>query len=146
MKLISGALKIGIAAAAAYGVYSLFKDEIRETNTYQQLNEKYDVDKKVESATVLVKDKMKDTAKTVSSAAKAAREMATEKFSKSAPEGSGSSGSAAGSEAEAEPGSTAEAETEATPSEEAAADIANYSDVSEAVSASVDMDDPDKNE
>ena len=78
MKLISGAFKLGVVAAAAYGVYTLFKDEIRETGTYQQLNEKYDVDNKVEKATAKVKDTMKDTAKTVTAAAKTAKEKATE--------------------------------------------------------------------
>ena len=42
--------KFTVAAAAVAGVCYAFKDEIRGTKTYQDLNEKYDVDGKVEKA------------------------------------------------------------------------------------------------
>ena len=81
MGLIKGVFKIGVVAAAAYGVYSLFKDEIRETETYQQLNQKYDVDNKIDKATEAVKSTLKETANSVSEKAKTAKGMATEKVS-----------------------------------------------------------------
>ena len=65
-KLIGGAVKVGVAAVAVAGVYTLFKDEIRETKTYKKANEKYDVDTKMEKATATVKNTVVDAAKTVS--------------------------------------------------------------------------------
>lgn len=66
--------KFTVASAAVAGVCYAFKDEIRGTKTYQDLNEKYDVDGKVEKAVakaketgVTAKAKVKETAATVKS-------------------------------------------------------------------------------
>ncbi len=69
-----GLAKFTVAAAAVAGVCYAFKDEIRGTKTYQDLNEKYDVDGKVEKAVAKAKEtginakaKVKETAATVKS-------------------------------------------------------------------------------
>jgi len=137
MGIISGVLKAGVVAAAAYGVYSLFKDEIKETSTYQQLNEKYDVDNKVESATEKVKGTVMDTAKTVSSAAKTAKEKAVETWNKMAPDKEADAEEAAKDAAdevkEAVEDTAEEVKEAVEESAEAAADAANYQDVADAV-------------
>ncbi len=54
------------AAAAVAGVAYLFKEEIRETQTYKDLNDKYDVDRKIKEYSVKAKDTaydLKDKAK-----------------------------------------------------------------------------------
>ncbi len=56
--LFGGLLTVTAAAAAVAGVAYLFKDEIRGTETYKNLNEKYDVDKKIKDYS----EKAKDTA------------------------------------------------------------------------------------
>ena len=64
--LFGGLLTITAAAAAAAGVCYLFKEEIRGTETYKNLNEKYDVDTKIKKASVKARDTaydLKDKAK-----------------------------------------------------------------------------------
>ncbi len=73
-KFVGGVLKIGIAAVAVAGVCSLFKEEIRETETYKKANEKYDVDTKVKKATEVVKSTTMEAAKKVSETAKTVKE------------------------------------------------------------------------
>ena len=79
-KLVGGVFKLGVAALAVAGVCSLFKDEIRETETYKKANEKYDVDTKVQKATAKVKSTTLDAAKKVSETAKTVKEKASEKW------------------------------------------------------------------
>lgn len=69
-----GLAKFTVAAAAVAGVCYAFKDEIRGTKTYKDLNEKYDVDSKLEKAAIKAKEsgvaakaKIKETATTVKS-------------------------------------------------------------------------------
>ena len=149
MKLIGGVVKVGIAAAAAYGVYSLFKDEIRETPTYKSLNEKYDVDNKVETATVKVKGTMKDTAKTVSEYAKTAKEKAVDIWDNKFVKKEGEEAADAAEEVKETAADAAEevkdavadaaeevkdtAEEVKDAAEEAAADAASYAEVADAV-------------
>lgn len=66
--LFGGLLTITAAAAAAAGVCYLFKEEIRGTETYKNLNEKYDVDTKIKKAS----EKAKDTAYDLKDKAKVA--------------------------------------------------------------------------
>ena len=73
-KMVGGVFKLGVAALAVAGVCSLFKDEIRETETYKKANEKYDVDTKVQKATAKVKSTTLDAAKKVSETAKNVKE------------------------------------------------------------------------
>lgn len=70
--LFGGLLTITTAAAAVAGVCYLFKDEIRGTKTYKDLDEKYDVDKKIKeygekakSTAYDLKDKAKTAAKDI---------------------------------------------------------------------------------
>ncbi len=79
-KIVGGVLKIGVAAVAVAGVCSLFKEEIRETETYKKANEKYDVDTKVQKATAKVKSTTIEAAKKVSETAKSVKEKASEKW------------------------------------------------------------------
>ena len=72
--LLGGLLTVGAAAAAVAGVAYLFKEEIRETKTYKDLNEKYDVDKKIKDYSEKaketaydLKDKAKEAAKDIKS-------------------------------------------------------------------------------
>ena len=65
---ISGLLAITAAAAAVAGVAYLFKEEIRETQTYKDLNEKYDVDAKIKTYS----EKARDTAYDLKDKAKVA--------------------------------------------------------------------------
>ena len=58
--LLGGLLTVGAAAAAVAGVAYLFKEEIRETKTYKDLNEKYDVDKKIKDYSEKAKEAAKD--------------------------------------------------------------------------------------
>ena len=65
-KLLGGLFTLTAAAAAVAGVAYLFKEEIRETKTYKDLNEKYDVDTKISKAASKAKDTaydLKDKAK-----------------------------------------------------------------------------------
>ncbi len=66
--LFGGLLTITAAAAAAAGVCYLFKEEIRGTETYKNLNEKYDVDTKIKKAS----EKARDTAYDLKDKAKVA--------------------------------------------------------------------------
>ena len=66
--LFGGLLTITAAAAAAAGVCYLFKEEIKGTETYKNLNEKYDVDTKIKKAS----DKAKETAYDLKDKAKVA--------------------------------------------------------------------------
>ena len=66
--LFGGLLTITAAAAAAAGVCYLFKEEIRGTETYKNLNEKYDVDTKIKKK----KKKARDTAYDLKDKAKVA--------------------------------------------------------------------------
>ena len=61
-------MAVTAAAAAVAGVAYLFKDEIRGTETYKNLNEKYDVDKKIKDYS----EKAKDTAYDLKDKAKVA--------------------------------------------------------------------------
>ncbi len=79
-KFVGGVFKLGVAALAVAGVCSLFKEEIRETETYKKANEKYDVDNKVQKATEKVKSTTLDAARKVSETAKTVKEKATEKW------------------------------------------------------------------
>ena len=65
--LFGGLLTITAAAAAAAGVCYLFKEEIRGTETYKNLNEKYD-DTKIKKAS----EKARDTAYDLKDKAKVA--------------------------------------------------------------------------
>ena len=59
-------LAITATAAAVAGVAYLFKEEIRETQTYKDLNEKYDVDTKIKTYSEKARDtayELKDKAK-----------------------------------------------------------------------------------
>ena len=56
--VLGGILTVGVAIGAAAGIAYLFKDEIRSTDKYKELNAKYDVDAKIKKAA----DKAKDTA------------------------------------------------------------------------------------
>ncbi len=56
--LLGSLFTITAAAAAVAGVAYLFKEEIRETQTYKDLNEKYDVDNKIKTYS----EKAKETA------------------------------------------------------------------------------------
>ena len=67
--LLGGLFRVTAAAAAVAGVAYLFKDEIRGTEAYQNLNSKYDVDTKIADATkkakeaaAIAKDKAKEAA------------------------------------------------------------------------------------
>ena len=66
--LFGGLLTVTAAAAAAAGVCYLFKEEIRGTETYKNLNEKYDVDTKIKKAS----EKARDTAYDLKDKAKVA--------------------------------------------------------------------------
>ncbi|SEP92144.1 hypothetical protein SAMN02910369_00875 [Lachnospiraceae bacterium NE2001] len=64
--LIGSLFTVTAAAAAVAGVAYLFKEEIRETKTYKDLNDKYDVDRKIKEYSVKAKDTaydLKDKAK-----------------------------------------------------------------------------------
>ena len=61
--LIGGLFKVTTAAAAVAGIAYLFKDEIRGTEAYQTLNDKYDVDKKVTQAAEKAKVAANDISK-----------------------------------------------------------------------------------
>lgn len=64
--LFGGLVTLTAAAAAAAGVCYLFKEEIRGTETYKNLNEKYDVDEKIKTYSAKAKDTafdLKDKAK-----------------------------------------------------------------------------------
>ena len=50
--LIGSLFTVTAAAAAVAGVAYLFKEEIRETKTYKDLNDKYDVDRKIKEYSV----------------------------------------------------------------------------------------------
>ena len=54
--LFGGLFKATLAASAVAGLAYLFKDEIKGTTTYQNLNEKYDVDTKLSDATKKAKE------------------------------------------------------------------------------------------
>ena len=54
--LFGGLVTLTAAAAAAAGVCYLFKEEIRGTETYKNLNEKYDVDEKIKTYSAKAKD------------------------------------------------------------------------------------------
>ena len=72
--LFGGLLTVTTAAAAVAGVCYLFKDEIKGTKTYQDLNEKYDVDRKISEYSEKAKDTaydLKDKAKIVAKDLKA---------------------------------------------------------------------------
>ncbi|MCR5213306.1 MAG: hypothetical protein K6E10_02750 [Eubacterium sp.] len=56
--LLGSLFTVTAAAAAVAGVAYLFKEEIRETQTYKDLNEKYDVDNKIKTYS----EKAKETA------------------------------------------------------------------------------------
>ena len=65
--ILGGLLTVTTAAAAVAGVCYLFKDEIKGTKTYQDLDEKYDVDKKIKEYSEKAKTtayELKDKAKT----------------------------------------------------------------------------------
>lgn len=65
--IFGGLLTITTAAAAVAGVCYLFKDEIKGTKTYKDLDEKYDVDKKIKEYSEKAKTKaydLKDKTKT----------------------------------------------------------------------------------
>ena len=66
--LFGGLVTLTAAAAAAAGVCYLFKEEIRGTETYKNLNEKYDVDTKIKKAS----EKARDTAYDLKDKAKVA--------------------------------------------------------------------------
>ena len=64
--LLGGFCTLATAAAAVAGVAYLFKDEIKGTQTYKDLNEKYNVDDKIATYSAKAKDKayeFKDKAK-----------------------------------------------------------------------------------
>ena len=64
--LLGGFCTLATAAAAVAGVAYLFRDEIKGTQTYKDLNEKYNVDDKIEIYSAKAKDKayeLKDKAK-----------------------------------------------------------------------------------
>ena len=78
--LFGSLLTVGVAVGAAAGIAYLFRDEIRNTEKYKQLNEKYDVDTKIRQAA----DKAKDTAYDLKDKAKDTafdlKDMAVEKW------------------------------------------------------------------
>ena len=62
---LEGLATFTVAAVTAAGICYLFKDEIKGTKTYQDLNDKYDVDSKINLAADKAKNaasKAKDTA------------------------------------------------------------------------------------
>ena len=64
--LLGGLCTIATATACVAGIAYLFKEEIKETKTYKDLNEKYDVDDKIATYSAKAKDKayeLKDKAK-----------------------------------------------------------------------------------
>lgn len=66
--LLGGLFTFTAAAAAVAGVAYLFKEEIRDTDTYKNLNDKYDVDTKIKTYS----EKAKDTAYDLKDKAKVA--------------------------------------------------------------------------
>ncbi|MBP3808288.1 MAG: hypothetical protein VZR64_01850 [Eubacterium sp.] len=66
--ILGSLFTVTAAAAAVAGVAYLFKEEIRETQTYKDLNDKYDVDKKIKEYS----EKAKDTAYDLKDKAKVA--------------------------------------------------------------------------
>ena len=66
--LFGSLFTVAAAAAAVAGVAYLFKEEIRETETYKGLNEKYDVDEKIKTYS----QKAKETAYDLNDKAKVA--------------------------------------------------------------------------
>ena len=74
--LLGSIVTITAAAAAVAGVAYLFKDEIRSTKTYQDLDEKYDLDYKIKEYSKKAKEKAYDVKDLAKAKAKEAKEMA----------------------------------------------------------------------
>lgn len=88
--LFGGLFKVTAAAAAVAGIAYLFKDEIKGTEAYQTLNNKYDVDtklsqaaKKAKEAAYVAKDKAKEAAVVAKDKAYDLKDKAKDAYKKS---------------------------------------------------------------
>ncbi len=88
--LFGGLFKATLAASAVAGLAYLFKDEIKGTPTYQNLNEKYDVDtklseatKKAKEAAIVAKKKAKEAAVVAKDKAYDLKDKAVDAYKKS---------------------------------------------------------------